>query len=76
MSQINLDEWYTIDQAVERLSANSGRPINRDYPRTLAKYKKVRTLELGSRAQLYYKADIDAIVVDTRRGRKSQRADG
>jgi hypothetical protein len=67
---INLDEWYTNDQAVQRLSENSGHPINRNYPRTLARYGKIRSLDIGTGSKLYLKADVDNYIVDTKRGPK------
>jgi hypothetical protein len=71
--EINLDEWYTNDQAVKRLSENSGRLIDRNYPRTLARYGKVETLDIGTGSKLYKKSDIDVYVVDTKRGRKPKK---
>jgi len=68
--RINLDDWYTNDQAVERLSQNAGRPIDRNYPRTLARYGKIETLDIGTGSKLYRKRDIDNYVVSTTRGRK------
>ncbi len=67
-----LDEWYTNDQAVKRLSENSGRPVNRNYPRTLARYGKIRSLDIGTGSKLYLKADVDTYVVDTKRGPKAK----
>jgi hypothetical protein len=69
---INLEEWYTNDQAVKRLSENSGRPIDRNYPRTLAKYGKIETLNIGTGSKLYSKKQIDAYYVAVRRGRKAK----
>ena len=68
--RITLDEWYTNDQAVERLSQNAGRPIDRNYPRTLARYGKIKTLDIGTGSKLYWKQDIDNYVVSPLRGRK------
>jgi hypothetical protein len=70
--RINLDEWYTTQEAVERLSQNSGRQIDGNYPRTLARYGKIRTLEIGSRGRLYWRADVDAYKVEVKRGRKKR----
>lgn len=69
---INMDEWYTAKAATTRLEANSGRKIPTSYPRTLAKYGKVRVLELSDRMHLYFKADIDAYIVEDR-GEKAGR---
>ena len=73
MGHINLAEWYTASQAAERLSRNSGKAIKADYPRKLAQYGKVKTLKISERASLYWKADIDAYIVEER-GEKSARA--
>jgi hypothetical protein len=67
---INLDDWYTTEEAAKRLSENSGRAIDINYPRTLGRYGKVETLDIGARGKLYLKKDIDAYVVTTKRGRK------
>lgn len=73
---IDMRQWYTLDQALARLEANSGRPVNRDYPRTLVKYGRVRALELGKRARLYCREDIDAYCVEGKRGPKGSRHAG
>lgn len=67
---INLSEWYTVEEATNRLSQNSGRTIDKNYPRTLARYGKIRSLDLGGRGKLYYKADVDGYVVSNTPGRK------
>lgn len=72
VNRINLDDWYTTEEAVKRLSENSGRPIDANYPRTLARYGKVTSLDIGNRGKLYLKADVDAYVVSSRPGRKSR----
>lgn len=66
-------EWYTPEQAAERLSQNSGKAIKTSYPRQLARLSKVTTKRLGRYAVLYARADIDAYVVEER-GVKSGRA--
>lgn len=68
--KINLDDWYTTEQARVRLSANSSREIHSSYPRTLARYGRIRSLEISKRARLYSKEDVDAYVVDSQRGPK------
>ena len=72
LTKINLDEWYTAEEAAERLSQNSGRRIDKAYPRTLARYRKLKSLDIGARGKLYWKADVDAYVVATRRGPKAK----
>jgi hypothetical protein len=74
MPKVDLDEWYTNDQAVAKLSENAGRPIDRNYPRTLAKYGKVDVLDIGTGSKLYRKRDIDAYKVEAKRGRKAKKA--
>ncbi len=71
--QINLTEWYTASEAADRLTRNSGRRIATDYPRKLAEYKRVRAIKIGDRTSLYFKADIDPYIVESR-GTKSGRA--
>lgn len=68
-----LEDWYTATQAAERLSLNSGRPIDKSYPRTLAGYKKIRSYEISESTKLYFRADVDNYVVEAR-GVKSARA--
>ncbi len=70
---INPAEWYDAAQAADRLTRNSGKPIDHSYVRTLARYGKIRSLKLGSRASLYYKEDVDHYIVEER-GEKSARA--
>lgn len=70
---LNLAEWYTPTQAAERLTANSGKPIDVSYVRTLAKYNKIRTHQISERVRLYYKPDVDVYIVEDR-GEKSARA--
>ena len=69
----NLADWYNATEAAERLTANSGRTISPDYVRSLARYNRVRTLALGTHANLYSKEDIDQYIVEGR-GAKSARA--
>ncbi len=70
---INLGEWYNPTQAAERLTQNSGKPIDISYVRTLARYGKITTFQISPRVRLYRKADIDAYIVEER-GEKSARA--
>jgi hypothetical protein len=70
---INLNDWYDAAQAAERLSRNSGREIASDYVRSLARYGKIRSVKVSSRATLYLKEDVDRYIVEGR-GVKSARA--
>jgi len=76
VKNVNLDDWYTAEEARERLSTNSGREIDINYPRTLARYGKVKTLDVTSRGKLYFKRDIDNYVVSGQRGRKPRQENG
>ena len=71
--RITLDDWYTNDQAVQKLSETAGRPIDRNYPRTLARYGKIETLDIGTGSKLYKKSDIDTYVVAEHPGRKAKK---
>ena len=68
--KIDLGDWYTAEEAQKRLSENAGREIDINYPRTLARYGKIESIEVGARGKLYRKRDIDAYVVGMKRGRK------
>jgi hypothetical protein len=70
--EIELKDWYTAEQATARLTANSGREVDKNYVRSLARYGKVRRLKLGN-ASLYYRADVDPYIVEPQ-GTKSGRA--
>lgn len=70
--RINLDDWYTTEEARQRLSENSGREIDADYPRTLARYGKIESIDIGSRGKLYLRRDVDNYVVSTKRGPKGK----
>ncbi len=72
-TMVNLEDWYTNEEAVKRLSENSGRPIDKNYPRTLARYGKIKSLDIGARGKLYLKTDVDGYVVSEKRGKKSAR---
>jgi len=69
---INLEDWYNAFDAAERLTANSGRPIDVSYVRTLARYGKITHMKLGTHAVLYLKKDVDAYIVEER-GEKTAR---
>lgn len=60
MENYNPAEWYTPEQARQKLSENSGgKPIDESYLRTLAKIGKVERLKLGPKYSLYKKSQID-----------------
>lgn len=63
---INLNDWYNPTAAAARLSANSGKPIDVSYVRSLARYNKVKTHKISERISLYLKSDIDNYVVESR----------
>jgi hypothetical protein len=75
LKTINLDDWYRAEEAAKRLSENSGREIDINYPRSLASYGKIKSLDIGARGKLYLKTDVDAYVVNTKSGRKTKKTD-
>ncbi len=69
----DLKDWYSAEQAARVLSKNSHTEVKQAYVRQLVYLKKIRTLKLGNRTNLYCKEDVDAYRVEGR-GRKSGRA--
>lgn len=69
---IDMNLWYTSEQACKRLEANSGKPVDSSYLRYMAREKLVETKKLSERVRLYRRADIDPYVVESR-GRKVAR---
>lgn len=67
---IDRRNYYDIEETVERLSANAGREISKDYPRLLARKGKIESVVFGTRDRLYSKESVDAYVVSDKRGRK------
>ena len=72
--QFNLSEWYNPTEAAERLSKNSGKTVDISYVRTLARYGKIKTVDIGTGSKLYWKQDIDNYVVSPQRGPKPRHA--
>lgn len=70
---IDMSQWYTAPQALERLKANSGKDIDGRYLRYLAKSGKVECHVISERVRLYSRVQIDSYVVEER-GTKSGRA--
>lgn len=70
---IDMHEWYTAPQALERLEANSGKKLDPGYPRLLGRIGKVEVKIISERIRLYRKRDIDAYIVEDR-GVKAGRA--
>lgn len=66
----NLEDWYTASIAAKILTEKSQREVKPDYLRSLARQKKIRTLQIGPRTTLYLKADVDAYLVEDR-GKKA-----
>lgn len=74
MENYNPEEWYTPADAKERLKQNSGgKNIPESYIRSLVRKGVVKTLKLGPRYNLYWKATIDNYIVEDR-GQKAARA--
>ena len=70
---VNLDDYYDVHQAAERLRAISGKNISIDYVRTLARYGKIRKRKIGPNSVFYLKEDVDNYLIEDR-GVKSARA--
>jgi hypothetical protein len=66
--QASWDDYYSPEEAAARLSENSGRPISKDYLRSLASYGVFNTKKIGN-MNMYLKAEVDPYVVE-RRGEK------
>ena len=65
--------WYTAANAAKKLTQNSGRDVQPDYVRRLAKMGKVATWKIGERSTLYLKKDIDAYTVEERAAKANRR---
>ena len=65
---VSWDDYYSPEEAAARLSANSGRPISKDYLRSLARYGVLNPRKLGN-MNMYLKTEIDPYVVE-RQGEK------
>lgn len=63
---IDMNQWYTTLQALERLEANSGKKLDPNYPSWLARRGRVEQKVISQRIRLYKRTDIDAYVVETR----------
>lgn len=74
LNVIKLDEWYSNAEAIEVLSRRAGRPIDKNYPRTLARLGKIRSFGVGTRGKMYYRADVDSYTVSSKRGPKPKKA--
>ena len=61
--------WISANEAAEIISANSGRPVNPDYVRLLARQKPhlLRHKPLDGRTNVYLKEDVLKIKVKKRR---------
>jgi hypothetical protein len=72
--RIDLEQYYTVEQAAERLSKNSGKTIDSSYVRTLVKYGKITPKKISSRLNLYPKDQVDDYVVEDRGVRAAKAA--
>ncbi len=69
----SLEDWYTASVAAQVLTKKSRRTVKPDYLRSLARQKKIRTMQIGPRTTLYLKEDVDTYVVEGR-GKKAAQA--
>jgi hypothetical protein len=74
MAAINMNDWYTFDQALEKLNDNrkTVKEVDRNYIHSLVRYGKIHVRKVG-RSSLYLRKDVDSYVVEER-GEKSGRA--
>jgi hypothetical protein len=70
---LQLEDWYTVNEAARVLTKRSGRTVKGDYVNKLAKLGKIRAHKISERVTLYFKPDVDNYVVEAR-GAKSGRA--
>jgi len=70
MQDDRLDAWVSGRDAARILTENSGHAVSAAYVRWLGNNDKIRTRIFDGRTKLYYKADIMAYTVDTKRGPK------
>lgn len=75
MQEYNSDEWYTPDQAKEKLENNSGKKIDYAYIRNLARLGKIGRIKLGPNFSIYKKSDIDAYKIEGRGRKKKNKHD-
>lgn len=73
MPDIDLSKYYTVQEAAERLSLNSGKRISADYVRQLVAKGKISSIKINSRFSVYPKWEINEYKVEER-GAKSGRA--
>ncbi len=70
MAKRKPEEWITSKEAADILTANSGHEVSDNYVRLLAAKGKIGTKQIDARTKLYRRADVETIVVDTKRGPK------
>jgi hypothetical protein len=64
-SKVNWNDYYTPEEAAERLTKNSGKPVPKDYLRTLIRYGIFTPAKLGN-INMYLKREVDKYVVEER----------
>ncbi len=64
------DDWVNGAEAARIMSERSGHAIGPDYVRWLGNHRKLTTRKISERAKLYLRRDVEAYVVDTKRGPK------
>ena len=68
-----LEAWLTAGVAATILTDKSGRNVQPDYLRTLAREGKIRTVKMGTRTTLYFREDVENYTVEPR-GAKAVKA--
>ena len=79
MQEVNWNDYYTPEQAAAKLTENSGKPISRDYLRSLVRDGVFHTRKIGN-VNMYLRSEVDRYRVRARgetlrsgqRGKKSE----
>ena len=72
--RIDLEQYYTANEAATVLSKNSGKTIKPPYVRMLARYGKLTPKRINSRLNLYPKSEVDSYTVEDRGVRAAEAA--
>jgi len=68
------DDLLTAREAAVILSRNAKREISPDYVRVLAspRYKRLTSIPLDGRTNLYKRSEVEAVVIADKRGRRAK----
>lgn len=65
-----VEDWITSSEAAAILTENSGHPVSGAYVRQLGIAGKINTKAIDGRTKLYWRRNVEAYVVRSKRGRK------